>query len=267
MRSYLSVFKLKFITNLQYRASALSGMITQIFFGIVFIMMYLAFYESNSTTGVIKFSQLVTYIWLQQGFFALIYLNYKDKDIIKMIKSGDIAYELCRPQNIYIKWYAKIFAAKIADVTLRIVPLIIFALLLPSPYNLSLPHSYISFGLFLIAIILTTFLTIAFITLYHILVFYTLEADGVVSMFVLASEILSGIVVPLFLFPDFIRKIVELLPFRYIADLPFRIYSNNIPSSSCLGYFIQEIIWIILIVMLGYILTKNATKKVVVQGG
>ena len=100
MRPYLSIFKLRFITNLQYRTAALAGLCTQIFFGLVFIMVYLAFYESGTSDGSMELSQLVTYIWLQQGFYALIYLYYKDKEVINMIKSGDVAYELCRPQNI-----------------------------------------------------------------------------------------------------------------------------------------------------------------------
>ena len=73
MKSYLNYFKLRVITNLQYRASALAGIMTQLFFGLVYIMMYLAFYESNDTSNVMNWNQLVTYMWLQQAFFALTY--------------------------------------------------------------------------------------------------------------------------------------------------------------------------------------------------
>ena len=49
MSYYLSYFKLRFITSLQYRAAALAGISTQFFFGFVFIMVYVAFYESGKT--------------------------------------------------------------------------------------------------------------------------------------------------------------------------------------------------------------------------
>lgn len=267
MRPYLSIFKLKFITNLQYRTAALAGFCTQIFFGLVFIMVYLAFYQSGSNSVSMDFSQLVTYIWLQQGFYSLIYLYYKDKDIINMIKSGDVSYELCRPQNIYFKWYAKIYASKLADVLLRFAPLLIIAFLLPSPIKLSLPSSTLSLILFIVALIMSSFLVTAVITLYHILTFYTLESDGVIGMFVTVSEVFSGAVVPLPFFPSFLRKVADILPFHYIADLPFRVYSGNISSSGCYPLLLQELIWIIVIIVLGYFLTKNAIKRVVVQGG
>ena len=37
MRSYINYFKLRIITNMQYRSAALSGIVAQFFFGIVFI--------------------------------------------------------------------------------------------------------------------------------------------------------------------------------------------------------------------------------------
>ena len=38
MRFYLSYFKLRFISGLQYRFAAIAGILTQFFFGIVIIM-------------------------------------------------------------------------------------------------------------------------------------------------------------------------------------------------------------------------------------
>ena len=38
MKSYLSYFKLKFITGLQYRSAALAGIFTQLFFGFIYIV-------------------------------------------------------------------------------------------------------------------------------------------------------------------------------------------------------------------------------------
>ena len=73
MTSYLSYFKLKFKTGLQYRAAALAGISTQIFFGIVYISVYVAFYNSGSGSLPMPIDELVSYLWLNQAFFALVY--------------------------------------------------------------------------------------------------------------------------------------------------------------------------------------------------
>ena len=70
MKSYISYFKLKFKTGLQYRAAALAGISTQFFFGFVYVSIYIAFYESGSSNLPMELSELVSYVWLGQSFFA-----------------------------------------------------------------------------------------------------------------------------------------------------------------------------------------------------
>ena len=93
MKQYLSFFKLKFTVGLQYRAAALAGLCTQLFFGFVFILIYTAFYKSGVANPSMSLKELTTYLWLNQTFYALIYIYHKDNEIINMIKKGDIAYE------------------------------------------------------------------------------------------------------------------------------------------------------------------------------
>ena len=86
MRTYISNFKLRFVSSLQYRAAALAGIPTQIFFGLIFIMVYLAFYESNNADVPMDFNQLASYLWLNQIFFSLINMWYRDQEIFNLIK-------------------------------------------------------------------------------------------------------------------------------------------------------------------------------------
>ncbi len=81
------------------------------------------------------------------------------------------------------------------------------------------------------------------------------------------SEILSGGAIPIVFFPKFLKTIAYLLPFRYIIDTPFRIYSGNIPINIAIHNILSSIIWLLLITIIGYILSNNATKKAVIQGG
>ena len=101
MRAYLSYFKLRFITCLQYRAAAWAGIATQVFFGFVYIMVYVAFYESGSKNLPMNLSELTTYLWLNQAFFALINQFYKDQELFEIIRNGNISYELIKPKSTY----------------------------------------------------------------------------------------------------------------------------------------------------------------------
>lgn len=267
MRGYLSYFKLKFINGLQYRASALAGISTQFFFGFVYVLVYIAFYESGSSDLPMTLNELISYVWLGQALFALIYLWYKDKEIINMIKSGNIAYELCRPQDLYITWCFKILGERLSMVMLRFLPVVIVSVLLPSPYNLTLTTNLITILLFLIAIALSSILMTVLVTLYHVICVFTLDEKGVVNIFMVISDILSGLTIPIPFFPKYLQTITNLLPFRYISDFPFRLYVGNIGINEGIVGLIMQIIWIIILVIIGKILSTKAFRKAVIQGG
>ena len=169
MKSYLSYFKLKFITGLQYRSAALAGIFTQLFFGFIYVSVYIACYESSSTNLPMPLNELVSFLWLNQAFFSLIYLWYKDNDIIKLIKTGNLSYELCRPQDLYFMWFSKIFGEKLSGALLRFLPVILIAVLLPSPFNLDLSITLPRLLIFIIAFSLSSILTVSIILLYHVI--------------------------------------------------------------------------------------------------
>ena len=183
MKSYITYFKLKFKTGLQYRAAALAGMATQVFFGFVYVSIYVAFYESGSGNLPMKLNEVVSYVWLGQSMYAIIYMWYKDKEILNLIKSGNIAYELCRPQDLYFMWASKILGERLSSTMLRILPVILFALILPNPYNLDLSITLPRLLLFIVAMVLATMLMTVLVLLYHVICLFTLDEKGIINIF------------------------------------------------------------------------------------
>lgn len=267
MSQYLAYFKLRFICGLQYRAAAIAGILTQFFFGFIFIMIYMAFYESNPTGAPMELSKLVTYLWLCQALFSLTYLYHRELEIVNMIKSGDVCYELCRPGNIYIKWFCKILATKLSNLLLRFSPIIIVSILLPSPYKLMGPVSLTAFLGFIVTLIFGALIVISFVTLMHILTFYTIDCDGVLISLNVIAELFQGALVPIVFLPSLLQTISKYLPFQYIYDTPIRIFIGNIATSNILSIIIIQIIWLIVVNIITLLLTKNALRKVVIQGG
>ena len=267
MRAYLSYFKLKFISGLQYRQAAYAGIATQFFFGFVYIMIYVAFYQTGGKNLPMELPQLITYVWLNQSFFALISQFYKDSELFTLIKTGNISYEFSRPKSIYFLWYFKILGQRLASVTLRVFPLILVTIFLPEPYNLSAPASINCFILFMISLILGALLVTSLTVLYPIITLTTMDENGIVNIVITISDILSGLVVPIPFFPLFLQKISSVLPFQYISDLPFRIYVGNISINNSIYGIVIQLIWLIIITSLGVILLNKSMRRVVVQGG
>ncbi len=267
MRAYTSYFKLRFINGFQYRTAAIAGIGTQFFWGFIYIMIYQAFYLDSTSKMPISFQEMVNYTWLQQAFLVFFMLWIRDNELLELIKSGNISYELCRPHEIYPFWLAKIIAQRLSGAILRFFPIIIVAVLMPHPYKLTLPKSPMAFLLFVIALIFGLLITSTISLITHLVTFLTIEATGIMNIIFVISDLLSGNIVPIPFMPDFFKTICYLLPFRLCSDLPFRTYSGNIDIREASFSILLQIFWILILVFMGNSLIKIITKKIVVQGG
>lgn len=267
MKMYVSVFKLRLYNVLQYRVAALAGTATQFFWGFMYIMIFEAFYFHATSAPPISLPELVSYVWLQQALLAFIALWFRDNELFQLITSGNIAYELCRPSDIYRFWYAKLLAQRLASAMLRCYPILIVAFFLPEPYRLMVPPDALTFLLFLITLTLGLFLLVALSMLIYISVFITMSPMGSLLMFSVLGEFFAGLIIPIPLFPDWLQSIAYVLPFRLTADLPFRVYSGHIPTSEALVSIGIQLIWLIVVVAFGKFALHKALRRVVVQGG
>ena len=266
MIGYLRYFKVTIIAGLQYRISAFSGLITQFFWGLLYMFIYKTFYSYTSISSI-NFKELMCYVWLNQAFITLTFLNFNDNEITETIKNGAVSYELCRPYDLYWWWFIKLISKRYARALLRFIPIVIFASLLPKPYNLSLPISISAFILFIITMFLGSIIVTTINIIVDGIVFFTLDDKGISSLIYNIGSLFSGIAIPLPLLPLYILNICNYLPFRFIGDLPFRVYSGNIGINSAINSIIICFIWIIVLVIIGKLIFKQAIDKVSIQGG
>ena len=77
----------------------------------------------------------------------------------------------------------------------------------------------------------------------------------------------SGGVVPLPFFPDFLRRVVELLPFGSMQNMPLQIFCGNIGGVQALRGIGLQVFWLCAMIFLGWFAMGRATRKVVSFGG
>jgi ABC-2 type transport system permease protein len=267
MIAYLSVFRIRFSQSLQYRAAAYAGAATQFAWGFMSIFAFGAFYRANPAAFPMTFAEFTSYIWLQQAFLAMFMMWFLENDIFSAITSGNVAYELVRPIDLYGKWFFQNCANRLARATLRCMPILAVAFFLPERMRLHLPPSITQFVLFVLSAALSLLVVAAFSMLVYIVTFSTLSSQGPRVISVVLVDFLAGSVIPLPFFPNGFRQFAEFLPFGAMQNMPLRIYSGNISGAECLNGMLLQVFWIFVLVVIGKLLIKRALKKVVVQGG
>lgn len=267
MKKYFSFFRIQFVNGLQYRTAAYAGVVTQFAWGMMEVLMFRAFYISNPASFPMEFSALSSYIWLQQALLAMFNMWSMDKDIFSSISQGTIAYELSRPLDIYTMWMSKTLSARFSQALLRAVPILLISPLLPKPYGLSLPAGGLNFLLFLVTFVFGAVLVAAFCMLIYISAFYTISPMGVRAVMTSVTEFMTGALIPLPMFPDKVRRLLELTPFACMQNVPLRIYSGNISGREMLQAVALQLFWLCVLIGVGKLWMKRALRKVVVQGG
>jgi ABC-2 type transport system permease protein len=261
------MFRMRLIAGMQYRAAAWAGVATQFFWGFMQIMIFLAFYRSSSAPPPMTVTEMSSYIWLQQAFLAIIMLWSQDNELLKQIADGNIAYELCRPYDLFSFWYARLIAQRLSNAALRCLPILIVAALLPAPYNMTLPAGGAAGGLFVLAMAFAVLLVVAISMFIYILTFVTLSPVGARLIVGVTAEFFMGAIIPIPMMPGKLQKVLNFLPFRYTSDLPFRIYSGNIAGADALRQIGIQVIWTACLLALGAWAFRRVTRRIVVQGG
>ena len=96
---------------------------------------------------------------------------------------------------------------------------------------------------------------------------YTLSSTGLRSLLLTLADFFCGGVVPLPFFPPALRRICELTPFAATSNVPYRVYSGDIAGTNAAFAVGLQIFWLLVLVLGGHTLMKNALKRVVIQGG
>jgi ABC-2 type transport system permease protein len=266
LKAYLAIIKLRFIVQLQYRAAAAAALFTNYFFGFVRVMVFHAFYASSTVTQPLSLEQAVTYTWLTQVTFRM-QTWVTDRETVALVRSGNIAYEFCRPLSLYFVWYCRLISHRLVPGLLTGIPVFVLAAILPGKYGLDLPVSIAAGAASILSTFLALLLGCAITNLISISMLWTVAGDGMIRVFPAVVMLLSGVIMPLAYFPDWAQPVLRLLPFSSLVDIPTNFYLGIMPAHDILIYGPLQIFWIIFFILIGLQVLNLGTKRVVVQGG
>ncbi len=105
MSVYLAIAVKSFQKHLTYRAANLAGIITNMFFGAVYVFVYVALFEGRTTVGGLDVRDAVTYVVLTQALLMAM-SAFGNRELSESIMKGQIASDLSRPLDFYLYWAA-----------------------------------------------------------------------------------------------------------------------------------------------------------------
>ena len=269
---YRGVLRARWRETLQYRAAALAGFGTQLYWGLLRLMILAAFYQSGPADATdFSFAHVVPYVWLGQALLSLFPFRL-DGELADSVRTGSVATELLRPIDLYSYWFWRMAAWRLAQAAPRCLLMLVVAVaVLPlvglDEWALTAPASIAAAGLYLVATALALLLGVAITAVLLSLMFWTVSSEG--AFYILPAIVWfgGGLVIPLPLLPDGLATVLGYLPFAGLMDIPFRIYVGHLAGTEAVLRLGLQVGWLVVLVLLGRLLLARGVRRVVILGG
>ncbi|HAP43055.1 MAG: hypothetical protein A2087_09255 [Spirochaetes bacterium GWD1_61_31] len=273
MKSYLAAFRGRSRSVLRYRAAALAGIFTQFFFGLILCMIMEAWYRSAAPglQAPLSLRQAASYIWLGQIIFALIPWR-GDPELQDLVRSGDVARDLIRPLDVFGLWLARSLAWRLASLLLRFLPILVFSLFILPAIGLGDIALQPPAGLggllgFLLLLAGAAPLSAAITVFISCFQFRQISAVGANAIAAALVSFFSGQLVPLPLLGGPVELLYRLLPFRYLADVPYRFWLGSLTLADLPASLAIQAAWLLAVLTASRLIIQRQLRQLAIAGG
>jgi len=263
---YLAVAARSFRRYSTYTAATLAGIFTNSVFGVIICFVYIAVWEQSPDAGGYDVTDAVTYAWLGQAMIMTVAIwgGGTTDELASRIRTGDVAIDLYRPVSLLGWWLAgDLGRAAYHLLTRGVAPTILGGLL----FDLRYPADAWVALLFVVSVVLAVVVSFGLRMLVACTAFWLLDDTGVKNLAAVLSMFLSGLVVPLVLFPGWTRDLATALPWAAFLQVPADIWLGQTSGWSALQALAFQAGWALLLLLACAAVIARARHKVVVQGG
>lgn len=254
-----------FRRQLTYRAAAVSGVITNSFFGCIRAFVFIALYRARggATVAGYNLADAITFVWLGQGLIAVVAI-WGWWDVADTIRTGAVVTDLSRPYDYWSYWFARDAGRAAAQILMRgLTSFAVGAVL----FGVSLPRSVGQWALFAVGLELAIIVSFGLCFIFNLLSFWLLDVRGIGGIWNALVILLSGFHLPLVYFPSGLRAICEALPFAAIIQTPADLFLGHLTGLAAVNALARQALWAVVLIVASRVLVRVATRKVVVQGG
>ncbi|MBS1070160.1 ABC-2 family transporter protein [Gluconobacter cerinus] len=271
IKPYVTSFVLQWKIGLRYRLAVLAGLVAQMWFGAISLMAYAAVYHhAPGVDAPMTLRQAMTYTWIQQSLFTLLPLGCLPA-IGEAAKSGAIVYDLLRPVDLWNWWLSASLARLLGNAIPRAVLLAavagpLAALVGLNGWSLAPPASLWAAMLALCSFILGAFISASIVMWWNIVTARTLSPLGTYAIGTPLAVLLSGMLLPLPLYPDWARELLLFQPFAGISDIPIRLYMGMAIPGGVLTALGIQCFWLAALTLVGRFWMHRTISRMEVQG-
>ncbi|WP_327085066.1 ABC-2 family transporter protein [Nonomuraea sp. NBC_01738] len=255
---YARLVRYGFRKHATYVWAALAGAFTNTVFGILRAYVLIALWQARPGLAGYDITDAVTFCFITQAFIGPMQLFGGGLTLTERIRSGDIALDLVRPASLQAWSLAEDLGRAAYLLLVRSVPPTIVGALL---FGIKAPADAAAFTA---AFLLGVLVSFGLRYLVALTVCWLVDDRGMSTLSLILSNFLSGLALPLGLFPGWLGDLARTLPWSATVQVPADVYLGVTGVPDALAF---QALWAVVLFGLGAIGTQLIRHKVVIQGG
>lgn len=264
MRLYAEVARRSFRRWSTYRAATIAGIFTNSIFGFIRASVLVAVANARPGAGGFTAKEFVTYSVLTQALLAYVGVFGGSEEIGERIQTGDVVCDLYRPASFQAWWLAADIGRGAFQIIGRGVPIMIVGALV---YGIQMPPNLAAYALATVSIAVGLIIGFGIRFIVQISGFWLLDTRGVNQLAITLMMFASGMLVPLSLFPTDLERVMRLLPFAGLVQVPADVFLGAVQGYDAVAAVLGQCAWALVLLALGQLVMQRATQRVVIQGG
>jgi ABC-2 type transport system permease protein len=247
-----------------YRGATVAGIFTNTVFGLIYAYVLLAVLDERPAIGGFDAGDAVTFTFLVQGLLMVVGIFGSDTELADRIHSGEVALDLCRPYD-YQGWWAAVAYGKASFYAWArgVAPFLAGAAM----FDLRLPSEPWIWPAFVVSVTLAVGLAFAWGFLLQLCAFWVVDVRGPNQIGWITAQLLAGLAVPIFLFPDGLERWIRALPFVGMLQLPAEVFLGKHSGADLAAVYAHQAVWTLVLLAAGRLVLARAFRRVVVHGG
>lgn len=268
IKVYLPFMENELKRNLAYKGSFYLFILTSFFSSFIAYYLWMAIYGSSGSgiLGGLARNEMTIYVFMTYVTSNVVTVGIAH-EISDNVMEGSVAMNLIKPIDYRLSLIFKAFGT----VAYRFLAPSVFVWIGVEIYKvkaLGMPVVNIqNVVLYLVSCFMSFLIYVLFDFCFGMVAFVTTYMFGMMMAKEALMAFLTGQLIPISFFPEALQRFFDFLPFSSMLYTPVMIYLGKYTGSGLLFILVRQLVWIIILYVLGTVLWGKITKRVVILGG
>ena len=267
-RTYLPFASNTLKQQMAYKGAFYLFILVSLFGSFINYYLWMAIYGSSGTgtLGGLTQDEMIVYV----------FMSYITSSVVMISIATDIGYDV-------VKGTVAMNLIKPIDYRMSLISMASGTML----YRFLIPGVFIRIGLeiykvtvlglaavtvsrvllYLLSCVMSFLIYVLFDFCFGMLAFFTTYIFGLQMIKQALMSFLTGQLIPISFFPEAVQRVFDYLPFSSLVYTPVMIYLGKYTGDTLAFMLIRQAVWVVLLDVLGSLIWRQVTKRLVILGG